>query len=486
MIINSNSVIAFLISATVALILCYLIIRYGRKFGVYSKVSFRRPKEEQVPLLGGAAIYFAVFFGNLFMQSAFIWKLLLASVPIAVFGVWDDLREAPARFKLAAQFVSALLAIALIGPSELFYTRILEAHLMVGVGLSFLFLLTITNAYNFLDGMDGLLSTIGVIAFFAMGMTQGELFPASVVMISAVLGFLLFNFPPAKIYLGEVGSSFLGLSAAMMALTLPVNDSSMTSFWAVNFIFALPMCDLIMAIYRRLKLGLSPWSPDKEHFHHKLLSINLSKRMALFVVAFISSASSLTGLLLISEPYSNTNTYFSIIVGLCLSCMYLSIYGADKVWGKRISGFGRELILKYVKVDDTPIEESFGDRCVILDLLPYFSELQSRGIAAVDKFAAEIGIWAFQLQDVKAFKLVGSYSVAVILKGNKKGSSDWKVPILTALQGLLFRHRALRHQKATPDGVYFYDNLESEDVRRLLGLGLRSVSFIQNKKASGE
>lgn len=464
---TSLSILTLLVGSIASIIICSMIIYYGQKYKLFSKTSFRRPENEMVPLLGGLAIVCAFLATNFFLQNLFSWKLLAALIPLIVFGSWDDLKEAPARLKIAVQFFSALMLISLIGPSDVLYARLGFGPIW-GSLISILFLITITNAYNFMDGIDGQTSVIAISALFALGYSHNQVLPTSIALIAGTIGFFLLNFPPAKIYLGEIGSSVLGFCTAGMALTLPVNSSYQVAFWGVNFIFALPMCDLITAVVRRLKNGLAPWSPDRDHFHHKLLSIGLSNRSVLFVTSFISVITSVVGAQLLRATNIRGVIVLGAVSAATLSFIYFGIYIAEKLWGLKISTFGRQLILKYIPIDDSKIILNRKDKCVLIDLLPYFSELQIRGINVVEKFSEDLGDWAMHLENAKSFRLVGSYSVAIIL--NRANTIDWKKNISKQLHNLLLKHRAMRYYKTYPDGVYFYDNLNDPYIRHLLAI----------------
>lgn len=178
---------------------------------------------------------------------------------------------------------------------------------LLGKIITFVWIIGITNAVNLIDGMDGLSSGVTGIAAFFMGLTafaSGNMNQAVIVFIlfGSLSGFLIYNFPPAKLFMGDSGSLFIGFVLAVLPLYSLIREiTPYTLILSISFMF-IPVSDTLAAIIRRRIKGVPFHSPDKEHLHHKLLKIGLSAKQVLVVVysvTFVLSATaygfSLTG-----------------------------------------------------------------------------------------------------------------------------------------------------------------------------------------------
>jgi len=186
-----------------------------------------------------------------------------------------------------------------------FYGKIVLNHIdMLGINIDFpipinylitiLFIVGITNSINLIDGLDGLSSgvssiyfaTIAIIAFILNKM-QGLDTILSLIMLGATLGFLVHNFHPAKIFVGDTGSLFLGFTISVIAL-LGFKATTLTSLIIPIVILAIPIFDTALAIFRRLLKGEKIMSPDKDHFHHQLLKMKFSIRSTVLIIYAIN------------------------------------------------------------------------------------------------------------------------------------------------------------------------------------------------------
>lgn len=481
--ISSKSIVSLIAASVGSAVFCYILRKVGLKYSIISRSSYRRDKEVAVPLMGGLGIYLSLLLVNIFLQDTLMWKLLISVLPIVVFGVLDDLRELSARYKFSAQCLSAFLWIGLITPQEVVYTR-LGLPPLLGTIVTALFLVTLANAYNFLDGIDGQVGTLACIAIFGIGISNANLWPNGLIFASAILGFMIHNFPPARIYLGEVGSSLLGFSAGAFATLLPVAAPGWATFWAINFIFCIAFVDLIRVIHARLKRGQNPWTADKDHFHHKLLAVGINGYRALVVVGLMAGLGVVTAFELQMNIGTQEKIIFTILSGLSLCIIYFGILYFEQQMGKRNSLFGRQLITKYIKFDNLRIRE-LGRHCsLVIDLLPYFSEVQSRGIIAVDAFAFEFGELVASFKNVHSIRLVGSYSVAIIYdeKFRLGYSPLWKSQMFDQLQQFFLKHKAVRALLKSPEGVSFYYSLSDPEISRLLALHDVSTAQVDGHK----
>ncbi len=259
----------------------------------------RKVHKKPMPRMGGLAIFGAFLLGYvLFGQiSVEMISILIGAFLIIFIGAFDDIKPISARYKFAVQLIAALLVVFY---GQIFFDEIsiLGLHLVfptiINQLISVLFILAITNAINLIDGLDGLAAgvssiyfiTIGVIAFI-LNQTNGLDVTLCFIMLGSTLGFLVHNFPPAKIFMGDSGSLFLGFIISVISL-LGFKATTITTLVVPLLILAIPILDTTLAIFRRLinKRGIA--TADKEHFHHQLLKLKFSNRSSILIIYLIN------------------------------------------------------------------------------------------------------------------------------------------------------------------------------------------------------
>ncbi len=244
--------------------------------------------------------------------------VLLCSAALFVLGLIDDLRPAGAWVKLAL-IAAVALAVPVVG-------RIRLAELLGPVGATLataLWIIVITNAFNFLDNMDGLsggVAAICLLVLAACGLLRGQvLVPAmSLLVAGAVLGFLLFNFPPAKVYLGDAGSLLLGFLVSVIAiLTTYYESATGEPAFALAMplvICAVPLYDFASVVLIRIAEGRNPMRGDQRHFSHRLVERGLSRRMAVLTIYLATATTALSATLLPGAGLRQSITVFAIVL----------------------------------------------------------------------------------------------------------------------------------------------------------------------------
>lgn len=238
----------------------------------------RKLNTAPIPRLGGIAIYAAV----LIVLFPFISKdetvgaILAGGAILLAGGVCDDTYDLSPIAKLVIQLSAAAVAIAIAGvPTSFSLLGVFNIPLITPIGFAIVLLRMIftTNAVNFSDGLDGLASGISVSALFAMailGQYSGNVYPATAALVIgfAVLGFLPFNKYRARVYMGDCGAQFLGLSIALLSVgTSPRGRYTLES----SLFLAVPALDTAVAVVRRILRGKNPLKADRGHLHHLLL-----------------------------------------------------------------------------------------------------------------------------------------------------------------------------------------------------------------------
>lgn len=284
------------ISLVFSVILLPLIIKFCHKHGLYDKIDARKVHTGKIPRLGGVAIAIPFFLCSIlyyFLKADInvgqVAPLMVAGAIVYIFGLIDDLFDLKAWIKLLAQ----IAATSVVAFNGFHFTQIFGWQLpsVIAFILTFGWVLGLINAYNLIDGLDG---QCGMLAFTAIA-TLGVAFMMSgnaesglcFILCGSILGFLIFNFPPAKIFMGDNGSQFLGFMVAILPLFSSSNTFEYNKLLMMITLAAFPIFDTIAAIWRRLRDHRPIMSPDKFHLHHKLLNMGYNKKQVLLIVSII-------------------------------------------------------------------------------------------------------------------------------------------------------------------------------------------------------
>lgn len=284
----------------------------------------------KIPRFGGVALilvfWLAVFLDKNLVIDKPLWGVLIASAIILIFGIWDDLKELSPKIQLAVQI---LLALIIIGAGvSVDYLRNPFGGIIRLDQFGFLFIIAwiilIMNVVNWLDGLNGLAGGVSVIAFVTIFLlsissivNQPPIGILSIILVGALLGFLIFNFPRKRgsiIFLGTSGSMFLGF----MLGSLSIYSGSKVA--TAGLVLGVAVLDAFWVIWQRLKNGIPIWKGDQRHLHHRLLQLGLSQRKIVFLYLAISIA--FGGIALISGTLGKLLAF----LGLC-AIMVLLVYG---------------------------------------------------------------------------------------------------------------------------------------------------------------
>ena len=262
----------------------------------------RRLNKVPMPTIGGLGVFFSFLIGYMLFGrgTTEMISILIASFIILMVGFIDDIKPISAKYQFFGQTL-AVLIIILYGKITIDDVTILGAHIFFPAPLNYLvtliFMLGIINAIDLSDGMDGLSSGISIIYFLTIviiaavigGGKLGNMDTTiAILMIGSLLGFLVYNFPPAKIYIGDSGSNFVGLMVATTAL-YGFKLATFTSLLIPLAILATPIIDVLFSIIRRSLQKKNPFTnPDKDHLHHQLLKMKFSTKTSLLIIYTIN------------------------------------------------------------------------------------------------------------------------------------------------------------------------------------------------------
>ena len=281
------------------------------------------------PLLGGVGMFAAFILSLLLTRSglAIRWELVLGCTIVFGLGIYDDIRELSPPTKLAGQILAAALVVTAGYVTGFFNNSLLNILITV------VWLVGITNAINLLDNMDGLAAGISLIAagflayfFWQSGdVAEQELLLITAALAGGVLGFLAFNFPPAKIFMGDSGSLFLGFTLAALAIARQPQASNVLAVMSVpTLIFLLPILDTSLVMFTRLLRGQSPAQGGRDHTSHRLVAFGLSERQAVLVLYIIAITSGVVGATIERLDYTLSLLLIPVIViGFALLAAYL-------------------------------------------------------------------------------------------------------------------------------------------------------------------
>lgn len=295
----------FLISFLVSLFLTFILWKLGEKYKIYDKATNDPLKihKKSVPCLGGLAMFLTLVIVFTAQYNKELLFIVISGLLVFLLGFKDDLKwRDKFRIKRLYKFVFLIL-ISILSAFALSFAG-LSIKLIPGWGLplTFLCIFILINAVNYQDGMDGMAggtTIISLIGFFLLSITlsNGLGLALSLLTITAVLGFLVLNFPPAKIFMGDSGAYFLGfiLSVLVMILLEPYD------FWgglAIAFILGLPLFDGIFTNMRRLLNRKPIFLGDREHLYDKMVKKGFSVRKTIFLSYLLQIISVLIGLLI--------------------------------------------------------------------------------------------------------------------------------------------------------------------------------------------
>jgi len=243
--------------------------------------------------VGGIAFAFATFVAVLVWapKDLFILSTLLGGAVILFFGIWDDRADLHYQIKFAGQVLAALVAMAIAGvelSSVPFFDEVMLSS-WVALPLTLLVIVAVTNAVNLSDGLDGLAGGLSLISFTGLGylayqVDEPLLTLLIVSILGGLLGFLRFNTYPARVFMGDAGSQFLGYYLAVAALMLIDTHRAAYSPLLALFIWGVPLLDMVGVMGQRLLEGRSPFVGDRNHIHHRLLSFGLNHGQAVTAI----------------------------------------------------------------------------------------------------------------------------------------------------------------------------------------------------------
>lgn len=311
--------------------------RLGRRLGLTDRPGGRREHQGEVPRVGGIAL-FAGFVGAGLLVFALsllgVWPpigaedrklltgVLVGSAFVFLFGLWDDRRELPAWPQFAAQFGAALIAIGfdiIVERVTLPIAGYTVFPLWITYPLTIFWIMGMINTVNWLDGLDGLAAGVAAIASllfavhaYSLGQTVVALFPLA--LAAACLGFLPFNFHPARIFMGSSGSMLLGFALASLSILAPAKVAT------ALLVLGIPILDVIWLIVQRWRQRGNPTVAGRDHLHYRLLDLGFSQRQIVSLYYTFCAAFGLLALLIEDRLFKLVA--LAVMAGLTLALLW--------------------------------------------------------------------------------------------------------------------------------------------------------------------
>ena len=331
------------VTFVICLILTPIVIKLCRKYNIVDiPKDSRRVHSKPMPRIGGVAIVTSMLIGFL------IYYLLTKDIPsialnekflgyiiggliIATMGLIDDLVNLRARYKfffqLAAGLVVYYFGIRITGIKIPFiYPDMIDFAWWIDLPLTLLWIIGVTNAINLIDGLDGLaagitaISATSLLIIFIATSASLEAIIISAVLVGAVLGFLPYNFNPAKTFMGDVSANFLGFTMAVVSILGFAKGYTMIAIIAPVLVLGIPIFDTVFAMVRRFLKGQPMLKPDGGHIHHRLIKRGFSQRQAVILLYTITTLLCMLAVLLVAEDFWK-------LILLILAFICFSIFG---------------------------------------------------------------------------------------------------------------------------------------------------------------
>ncbi|ADL52750.1 MraY family glycosyltransferase [Clostridium cellulovorans] len=327
------SIKLFLLGFIICLLLVPLVKKIAFVIGAVDIASGgRRIHSKDTPLLGGLSIYIAfavvsLFFTGEFDKLKFI--IVISALPIVVGGILDDIYEIRPLYKIMFQLAGAVMLIVMgvkiqlltnpFGTGDQFFSL-----QYLSIPITILWIIGVTNAFNLIDGLDGLcggVAFISSLSIFFMSILNGRPMVAAltIILCGSILGFLMFNFHPATIFLGDTGSQLLGFLLAAISMVGTVKSATAFAVAVPILALGIPIYDTLFAMIRRKVNGKPILQADKGHFHHRLLDLGLSQVQAVVIIYIISGILGIVSI--IALEVSSTNSY--IILATVMAAIVL-------------------------------------------------------------------------------------------------------------------------------------------------------------------
>ncbi|MGG6312632.1 glycosyltransferase family 4 protein [Paenibacillus macerans] len=340
-------IIGFIVSLGLALGLTPLVKKFAFKVGAVDVPNARKVHTRIMPRLGGLGIFLSFvialflllpFLPDIFTvrEVNFIKAFLVGGTITVLLGALDDRFDLPAKLKFVIQIATACVVVFVfdirIEFANIPFHTYASVEDWIAIPFTILWIVGVTNAINLIDGLDGLAAgvsaiAIGTIAVMAFLMGNVMVALLCLLLLGSIIGFLYFNFHPAKIFMGDSGALFLGFCLALLSL-LGFKQIAIVSFLTPLILIGVPLSDTMFAIVRRWMQKKPIFSPDKGHLHHCLRELGFSHRQTVLIIYGIAAFFGVLAVIQSSAALYNANWVTFVVI--CVMVFFLQI-GAEVI-----------------------------------------------------------------------------------------------------------------------------------------------------------
>lgn len=339
-----NLLLAFIVAMVVTVALVPLLTRYAGTLHVMDAPNARKVHAVPVPRVGGIAMFVGstvALLPWLLQADARLSAVLLGGAVVFLFGLVDDRAELSAPVKFTGQLLGIAIVVG-FGDVAIDCYSLTERHALpawIGLSLTVFFILGVTNAINLADGLDGLAGGTTLLSLLALGIMALSVDYADVAVLAlaiagAILGFLRFNTWPARIFMGDCGSQFLGFMAAVLSVMFSQHSGATVSVAVPLLLLGLPVVDTLMVMAQRAREGRPLFAADRRHVHHKLLDLGFDHHEAVAVIYGIQGLFFLAAWFMRFEPDTHI---VAVFIGLAGGAVGLLILAGRRGWRWRRS-----------------------------------------------------------------------------------------------------------------------------------------------------
>lgn len=321
---NISLIMSFVVTMTISAMLIPVVVKMGRQLGIVAHKNKRTVHKIEVPRIGGYAIYISTLIGAvIFLKTdPQINAILIAGFLVFFVGLMDDVHDLSPKTKMIVEIIAALIVIV-YGDIYLKGFDFMPSSWppIIPGAITVLWIVGITNAINLIDGLDGLSSGISIIVLFTISMTsltsgRTDIASLSLVLAGAIMGFLFYNFHPAKVFLGDCGALFIGFMISVISLLgFGYNVSTFFTLGAPIVVLMVPIMDTLIAIIRR-KVNHKKFSEaDRAHLHHNLMfKLKLGHRKSVLVLYGVTFLFSLTSYIYLYDATLGTLMFIILMI----------------------------------------------------------------------------------------------------------------------------------------------------------------------------
>lgn len=345
---TNAQILGAVISYLLGVFIVPFVIHFSKAHHLVDKPNERKIHHGEISRLGGIAIWSSamITFLLLVVLSYYPYGKLLSGILLGgslmfLLGLIDDIYGLNAKFKLIIQ-ISIATIVFLLGISvDTIYNPFGSPIVLNPVAsyiITILWIVGISNAVNFIDGVDGLAGSVVTISAVTLGLVAVAMSPTNAIsaliafiLAGSMLAFLTYNFNPAKIFMGDSGALFSGFMLATLSVTGVMKTTALTMFVPI-FVLSVPILDITFSSLRRILKGKSPFTPDAEHIHHKLLKAGMTQNQTVLILASVAVLSGALASVIVS---SSITKYFLYAVGISLIMLFLSYLASQKVLKSR-------------------------------------------------------------------------------------------------------------------------------------------------------